>query len=31
MKWGNIVFWNSAEIEKFMRDPNAYEVQGGAK
>ena len=30
MKWGNIVFWNSAEIEKFMKDPNAYQVQGGA-
>tara|TARA_B100000424_G_scaffold155131_1_gene118580 strand:- start:283 stop:447 length:165 start_codon:yes stop_codon:yes gene_type:complete len=29
MKWGNIVFWNSAEIEKFMKDPNAYQVEGG--
>ncbi len=29
MKWGNIVFWNSTEIEKFMRDPNAYKVNGG--
>ena len=30
IKWGNIVFWNSFEIEQFMKDPNAYR-QGGKK
>tara|TARA_Y100000746_G_C15049384_1_gene263006 strand:- start:81 stop:287 length:207 start_codon:yes stop_codon:yes gene_type:complete len=30
IKWGNIVFWNSHEIEQFMKDPNAY-TQGGGK
>jgi len=28
IKWGNIVFWNSYEIEKFQQDPNAYKVGG---
>ena len=31
IKWGNIVFWNSYEIEKFQQDPNGYTVKGGAK
>ena len=31
IKWGNIVFWNSYEIEKFMKDPNGYRVNGGRK
>ena len=31
MKWGNIVFWNSYEIDQFMRDPNAWEVNGESK
>ena len=30
IKWGNIVFWNSYEIEKFQKDPNGYFV-GGTK
>ena len=25
IKWGNIVFWNSYEIEKFQQDPQLYE------
>ena len=29
-KWGNIVFWNSYEIEQFMKDPNGYR-QGGRR
>ena len=28
IKWGNIVFWNSYEIEKFQKDPNGYFVGG---
>ena len=28
IKWGNIVFWNSYEIEKFQKDPNGYRVGG---
>ena len=28
IKWGNIVFWNSYEIEKFQQDPNGYKVGG---
>ena len=28
IKWGSIVFWNSYEIEKFMKDPNGYKVGG---
>ena len=28
IKWGNIVFWNSYEIEKFQKDPNGYKVGG---
>ena len=28
MKWGNIVFWNSAEIEKFIKNPDEYQVRG---
>ena len=31
IKWGNIVFWNSYEIEQFMKDPNGYRVNGGRK
>ena len=31
IKWGNIVFWNSYEIEKFQKDPNSYSIQGGKK
>ena len=31
IKWGNIVFWNSYEIEKFQKDPNGYRVNGGRK
>ena len=31
MKWGNIVFWNSAEIEEFLKDPVNYKVKGGKK
>ena len=30
IKWVNIVFWNSYEIEKFQKDPNGYFV-GGTK
>tara|TARA_Y100001978_G_scaffold117924_1_gene105170 strand:- start:1261 stop:1461 length:201 start_codon:yes stop_codon:yes gene_type:complete len=30
IKWGNIVYWNSYEIEQFMKDPNGY-TQGGKK
>ena len=30
IKWGSIVFWNSTEIENFMKNPNEYKV-GGAK
>ena len=26
MKWGNIVFWHSTEIEKFMKNPHEYKV-----
>ena len=26
IKWGNIVFWNSTEIENFMKNPNEYKV-----
>ena len=28
IKWGNIVFWNSYDIEKFQQDPNGYKVGG---
>ena len=28
IKWGSIVFWDSYEIEKFMKDPNGYNVGG---
>ena len=28
IKWGSIVFWDSYEIEKFMKDPNGYKVGG---
>ena len=28
IKWGNIVFWNSYEIEKFLQNPNGYKVGG---
>ena len=28
IKWGNIVFWNSYEIEKFQKDPNGNKVGG---
>ena len=28
IKWGNIIFWNSYEIEKFQKDPNGYKVGG---
>ena len=28
IKWGRIVFWNSYEIERFMKDPNGYKVGG---
>ncbi len=28
IKWGSIVFWDSYEIEKFMKDPNGYQVGG---
>ena len=31
IKWGGIVLWNSLEIERFMRDPNNYKVNGGKK
>ena len=30
IKWGNIVYCNSYEIEQFMKDPNGY-TQGGKK
>ena len=31
IKWGNIVFWSSQEIERFTQDPNSYSVKGGRK
>ena len=30
IKWGNIVYWNSYEIDQFMKNPNGY-LQGGTK
>ena len=31
IKWGRIVFWSSYEIEKFLKNPNEYQVSGGKK
>ena len=31
IKWGGIVLWNSHEIERFMKDPNNYKVNGSKK
>ena len=31
IKFGNIVFWHSCEIEKFQQDPNGYVIKGGRK
>ena len=31
IKWGNIVFWSSHEIERFQQDPNGYTEKGGRK
>ena len=31
IKWGNIFFWNSYDIEKFQQDPNGYSIKGGKK
>ena len=30
IKWGSIIFWDSYEMKRFMKDPNAY-TQGGKK
>ena len=29
IKWGNMIFWNSYEIGKFLKDPSSYSIQGG--
>ena len=31
IKYGNITFWNSADILKFQENPNGYSVRGGRK
>ena len=30
IRWGhNLIFWNSYEIEKFLKNPTGYKVSGG--
>ncbi|KGF93924.1 hypothetical protein EU94_1119 [Prochlorococcus marinus str. MIT 9123] len=32
IRWGqNLIFWNSYEIKKFLKNPNGYKVSGGKK